>query len=1130
MLLSWSTMAAETVDGSLGNSLGTSLANMSKADIVRGIVSEKMTTAAREILVVVERIVAGYEEEASGFKQEIDRQRRQLELLLQPQVKQETTDDEQLFPVCEPLPEEASGGGEEDEGQYKYEPSVEDSESLGLVVCYADEPEEEQRAERSSTEEHEHLTPLEFDTASRSSSPSVRPDRRSAGRRRISDRQEPVVLRIRILEDSEISVLSTNVFQKYPLQELQCPLGLQEADFLNLLRSTFPQLAADKPFDVFITNNSRRLQPLSVETLTPEQIYSSIRSTGHSALYIKLKAPNEPPVADKELHLSQTEDAAVDSPSSSNVITTNKNKQHKRFLSPRARSNRKKRVKRRPSEPQQNRVDLRVCILEDSEISVLSSGVFQKYPLQELQCPLGLQEADFLNLLRSTFPQLAADNPFDIFITNKGRRLQPLSVETLTPEQIYSSIRSTGQSALYIRLKNVSLNESSGYQTLQSVDEELQPAQTEAADSQTGHTRLLSPRVQSDRRSTGRRRISQPQTHVDLRIRVLEDSQISVLSTNVFQKYPLQELKCPLGLQETDFLNLLRSTFPQLAADKPFDVFTCDRNKRLQPLTVKTLTPAEIYSSIKSNGAGNSALYIRLKLEELKNNDAAAQFSASAADESSLFTRSSSPTVQSDKRSASRRRITEPQDHIDLQIRILDSQISVLSTNVFQKYPQQALQCPLGLQEADFLDLLKSTFPQLAADKPFDIFITDQSRRLQPLRVEKMTPEQIYSSIKSTGHSALYIRLKEQKETHHLHRQIDSPSTSDQTSLNTNSHNIQVEQTQEDMQIEEVTDFSTQPESAKDFMVLFESEAEGEGDDDWEKISVKTKRRIKRSGVKTKSRKSIPSSPKAPIEKSDVHLSCKVCSILRGSMNMLIKHAWSHVGDLQSVCGVCGEHSESAEKLRSHLQTHQKTHSCNFCGMYFISASGLKGHMARHRGEQTYGCKICRKEFFQKSALKNHSWVHVEDKPHKCELCDKSFISNLNLKVHMTKHTGEKLYHCSVCNKSVRSFESLSQHMKGHSGYAVQEKVFECDICNRKFHTKHQQQAHMKHHFRQKPFACSKCSKQFSARCSLATHMRIHTGEKPYKCPVCDMAFSQSHCVKRHLKTHAVEESMWMKS
>ncbi|MEQ2182570.1 hypothetical protein GOODEAATRI_023731 [Goodea atripinnis] len=57
---------------------------MSKSDMLRGIITEKLSTAAREILAVVERTVTDYEKEASAFRQEIDRQRRQLELL-QPQ-------------------------------------------------------------------------------------------------------------------------------------------------------------------------------------------------------------------------------------------------------------------------------------------------------------------------------------------------------------------------------------------------------------------------------------------------------------------------------------------------------------------------------------------------------------------------------------------------------------------------------------------------------------------------------------------------------------------------------------------------------------------------------------------------------------------------------------------------------------------------------------------------------------------------------------------------------------------------------------------------------------------------------------------------------------------------------------
>lgn len=65
-----------------GTSFGS--AEMSRADTLRGFVTERLSAAAREILAAVGTIVAAYEEEASGFKLEISRQRRQLERL-QPQ-------------------------------------------------------------------------------------------------------------------------------------------------------------------------------------------------------------------------------------------------------------------------------------------------------------------------------------------------------------------------------------------------------------------------------------------------------------------------------------------------------------------------------------------------------------------------------------------------------------------------------------------------------------------------------------------------------------------------------------------------------------------------------------------------------------------------------------------------------------------------------------------------------------------------------------------------------------------------------------------------------------------------------------------------------------------------------------
>lgn len=58
---------------------------MSQRD-VRRFVTERLAAVTREILEVVDGVVAGYEEEASGFREEIERQRRQLEVLLQGQT------------------------------------------------------------------------------------------------------------------------------------------------------------------------------------------------------------------------------------------------------------------------------------------------------------------------------------------------------------------------------------------------------------------------------------------------------------------------------------------------------------------------------------------------------------------------------------------------------------------------------------------------------------------------------------------------------------------------------------------------------------------------------------------------------------------------------------------------------------------------------------------------------------------------------------------------------------------------------------------------------------------------------------------------------------------------------------
>ncbi|XP_041820702.1 uncharacterized protein LOC121626322 isoform X2 [Chelmon rostratus] len=733
----------------------------------------------------------------------------------------------------------------------------------------------------------------------------------------------------------------------------------------------------------------------------------------------------------------------------------------------------------------QDHIDLRIRVLEDSQIEVLSVYIFKKYPVQEVRCPLDLQEEDFLDLLRSTFPQLAARKLFDIFISDRSRRLQPLRVKTLTPEEIYRSISSSGHSALYIRLKT--------QEELQSTDEEFHPSKKKDAAAESTFTADQT-RVQSVRRKPGRPRISEIRNYIDLRICILEDSQTDVLSANVYKKYPVQEMRSPCGLQEEDFLNLLRSTFPQLAAQKPFDFFTTDRSKRLQPLRVKTLTPEEINKT-----AGHSALYIRQKLpEEVKAREEEPPQRKGGESPSTDRTRRNL-RVLPDRRKACIRRITEPQNHVNLRICILeDSQINVLSKNVYKKYAVQELQYPCGLQEEDFLDLLTSTFPQLAARKPFDVFTSDKRKRLQPLRVKTLTPEEIHRSIRQTGAgtSALYIRLKAQEEEEELHQ--GSSSTSDQTSpvLASSSRSQH-----EDVETEQA-DGGAGSESAVgrlwSLLVLSESEGDrGEvSDDDWkpdrrekhlrdsEPDKKRRKRRVKSSGIRTKS-------PKASADARDAPLSCKVCGAARWSASMLIKHAWSHVDDPGRLCGVCGGHSESAEELRNHLQSHLKTHSCNICAKSFLSVNGLNGHVARHAGKKPYKCKICHKAFAQKWVLNNHERGHAANKPYKCDFCPKSCASKVELTRHRLTHTGRRLHPCNTCGKSLDSSETLSKHMLRHREPAAARTTFACEICR----------------------------KTFSTYQTLQVHMRVHTGEKPYKCSECNTAFRYRHCVKRHMKT-----------
>lgn len=80
---------------------------------------------------------------------------------------------------------------------------------------------------------------------------------------------------------------------------------------------------------------------------------------------------------------------------------------------------------------------------------------------------------------------------------------------------------------------------------------------------------------------------------------------------SVLKKCPPRELKCPRGLTEVDFLNLLKSTFPGLAGGQPFTILA-DQGGQISPLRVESVTPEELS---RTRGSTRSpVIYVQLKV------------------------------------------------------------------------------------------------------------------------------------------------------------------------------------------------------------------------------------------------------------------------------------------------------------------------------------------------------------------------------------------------------------------------------------------------------------------------------------------------------------------------------------
>ncbi|XP_075931781.1 uncharacterized protein LOC142931644 [Anarhichas minor] len=88
--------------------------NMSKVQMLRCLVNQRLTAAAEEIFGVFERTIAEYEEELSRSKEENERQRKLLDAVFIPQLRLHRADVEQMLVVNEEQQEWSSSLNQED--------------------------------------------------------------------------------------------------------------------------------------------------------------------------------------------------------------------------------------------------------------------------------------------------------------------------------------------------------------------------------------------------------------------------------------------------------------------------------------------------------------------------------------------------------------------------------------------------------------------------------------------------------------------------------------------------------------------------------------------------------------------------------------------------------------------------------------------------------------------------------------------------------------------------------------------------------------------------------------------------------------------------------------------------------
>ncbi|XP_028998757.1 uncharacterized protein LOC114851230 isoform X2 [Betta splendens] len=698
-------------------------AKPSRAEILRGFINEKLTKAAEEIFAVVERTITGYEEEASGLKQDLEQRRRQMETVVQLAPRRP---DE-----IGPLPVYAAVRVEAEQRPHTHaagSPDVSGRTEEAGVDCEKEEAGSAETSQSSGFDQNPQREPSHLVPHTGAQSMMT---------------LDPITISVCL---SDPIKLQTGVLNS-SVRMMTCPRGLRKDDFLSQLSSTFPQLM--RPFEVFTIDASGKPRPLKTESLTPENIYKNMESAegGGSTLYIHLKAEDQQQSIDE---------------------TRTHGRSMRNLLKP---------------------LGSRSCVgsdpvekveREDADVVSISSGAQQVETDNDdgeswAEGPdpsPGRSDAehgdggtpdhglrggatDATRPSPSPGPAGSAGEPSgrsDHQDEPSGRltRSQPSSTRALASRQLMVCLLKDARISTLTKEATVSSHRFLGHAEEKGGTDGAATAET-AAQSRIPDLNMRNPaQLISPRRDQCVRTRVRKSNHLRLRVCLMKNIKSRLV------KSPIQVVRCLRSMTEDSFLAALRAAFPHFTG--PFEAFTADASRRLLPLKPKALTPENVCKSIKSTGKGRSALYIRVQQtceKEKKQQDSTASTSVDSASDGEKHLQESAEDHDGSFLCSVMRG-----KQVRFRVRLLkDKATDVLKKGVLSSAVRN-LKCPRGMDEDAFLNHLRSSFPRLTG--AFDAFTTDTSRRLIPLRMKSLTPENVYTAIKSTGkgRSALYIRAR----------------------------------------------------------------------------------------------------------------------------------------------------------------------------------------------------------------------------------------------------------------------------------------------------------------------------------------------------------------------------------